>query len=104
VVQRSERARRVLDLAREQAEGLGHRYLGPEHLVLGVLRDGGSGASRVLETHGVDLAARAGGAGAADRDDGPLGASSAGDAPVTLPRKVLVRLVATAAAPGTRAR
>jgi ATP-dependent Clp protease ATP-binding subunit ClpA len=57
VVQRSERARRVLDLAREQAEGLGHRYLGPEHLVLGVLRDGGSGASRVLETHGVDLAA-----------------------------------------------
>jgi hypothetical protein len=57
VVQRSERARRVLDLAREEAEGFGHRYLGPEHLVLGVLRDGGSGASRVLEAHGVGLAA-----------------------------------------------
>jgi hypothetical protein len=57
VIQRSEQARRVLDLARAEAERFGHRYLGPEHLVLGMLRDGGSGASRVLETHGVDLAA-----------------------------------------------
>jgi hypothetical protein len=57
VVQRSEHARRILDLAREEAEGFGHRYLGPEHLVLGVLRDGGSRASRALGTHGVDLAA-----------------------------------------------
>jgi hypothetical protein len=57
VVQRSEHADRVLDLARAEADRFGHRYLGPEHLVLGVLRDGGSGASRVLEAHGVDLAA-----------------------------------------------
>jgi Clp amino terminal domain, pathogenicity island component len=55
VVQRSEQARRILDLAREEADGFGHRYLGPEHLVLGVLRDGGSGASRVLEAFGVTL-------------------------------------------------
>jgi hypothetical protein len=55
VVQRSERARRVLELARAEAEGFGHRYLGPEHLVLGVLRDGDSGASRVLRSFGVDL-------------------------------------------------
>jgi Clp amino terminal domain, pathogenicity island component len=55
VVQRSEQARRVLELARAEAEGLGHRYLGPEHLVLGVLREGGSGASRVLEAFGVTL-------------------------------------------------
>ena len=53
-------ARRVLDLAREEAALLGHRYLGPEHLVLGLLRDGSSGAARVLRTHGVNLmAARA---------------------------------------------
>jgi hypothetical protein len=39
VVQRSEQADRVLDLARAQAERLGHRYLGPEHLLLGVLED-----------------------------------------------------------------
>jgi ATP-dependent Clp protease ATP-binding subunit ClpA len=57
VVQRSAQARRVLDLAWAEAEGFKHRYLGPEHLVLGVLRDGASGASRVLEAHGVDLPA-----------------------------------------------
>jgi Clp amino terminal domain, pathogenicity island component len=57
VAQRSEDADRVLDLAREEADLLGHRYLGPEHVVLGVLRDGGSEANRVLEAHGADLAA-----------------------------------------------
>jgi hypothetical protein len=57
VVQRSEHANRVLDLARAEAEGFQHRYLGPEHLVLGVLRDGAGGASRILESHGVDLPA-----------------------------------------------
>jgi ClpA/ClpB-like protein len=55
-VRHSEHARRVLDLAAVEADRLGHRYLGPEHLVLGVLRDGGGGAARVLEAHGVDLA------------------------------------------------
>ena len=57
MAQRSEHAGRVLDLARTEADRFGHRYLGPEHLVLGVLRDGRSGASRVLEGSGVDLAA-----------------------------------------------
>jgi hypothetical protein len=57
VVQRSEHADRVLDLAREEADRFGHRYLGPEHLVLAVLRDGRSAASRVLEAQGADLAA-----------------------------------------------
>jgi ATP-dependent Clp protease ATP-binding subunit ClpA len=55
VAQRDDQARRVLDLARAEAERFGHRYLGPEHLVLGILRDGASGASRVLEAQGVDL-------------------------------------------------
>jgi ATP-dependent Clp protease ATP-binding subunit ClpA len=57
VAQRSQQADRVLDLARAEAERFGHRYLGPEHLVLGMLRHGESGASRVLGAHGVDLAA-----------------------------------------------
>ncbi len=57
MTQRSDHANRVLDLAWAEAEGFGHRYLGPEHLVLGVLRDGASGASRVLAAHGVDLPA-----------------------------------------------
>jgi hypothetical protein len=57
VTQRSEHASRVLDLARAEADRFGHRYLGPEHLVLGVLRDGSSGAARVLYAHGVTLVA-----------------------------------------------
>ncbi|HKQ01995.1 MAG TPA: Clp protease N-terminal domain-containing protein [Actinomycetes bacterium] len=55
MAKRSEQANRVLDLARAEAERFGHRYLGPEHVVLGVLRDGASGASRVLDAFGVDL-------------------------------------------------
>jgi Clp amino terminal domain, pathogenicity island component len=55
VIQPSEQVRRVLELAKAEAEGFGHRYLGPEHLVLGVLADGGSGTSRVLEAFGVTL-------------------------------------------------
>ena len=53
----TEPAHRVLDLAREEAERCGHRYLGPEHVLLGVLAEGQSGAARVLRAHGVDLAA-----------------------------------------------
>jgi Clp amino terminal domain, pathogenicity island component len=55
VAQGNDHARRVLDLAGKEANRFGHRYLGPEHLVLGILREGDSGASRVLEAHGVDL-------------------------------------------------
>jgi hypothetical protein len=59
VVRRSEHASRVLDLAWKEADHVGHRYLGPEHLLLGILRDGG-GAARVLWAQGVELlAARA---------------------------------------------
>ena len=57
MVQRSTQTGRVLELAKEEAAGFGHRYLGPEHLVLGVLRDGRSDASRVLQDHGVHLPA-----------------------------------------------
>jgi ATP-dependent Clp protease ATP-binding subunit ClpA len=53
----SEPAHRVLDLAREEAERFGHRYLGPEHVLLGVLAEGQSRAAEVLRAAGVDLAA-----------------------------------------------
>jgi ATP-dependent Clp protease ATP-binding subunit ClpA len=53
----TEQAHEVLDLARDEAEGLGHRYLGPEHLLLGILREGASGAARLLRTHGAQLEA-----------------------------------------------
>ena len=57
MAQWSEHTQRVLDLAWQEADRFGHRYLGPEHLVLGVLRDDGSGAARVLEASRVDLTA-----------------------------------------------
>ena len=52
-----EQAHLVLDLARDEAERCGHRYLGPEHVLLGVLAEGQSAAARVLRAHGVELAA-----------------------------------------------
>jgi hypothetical protein len=53
----TEQVGRVIDLAREEAERFGHRYMGPEHLVLGLLRDSANRAAWVLRAHGVDLAA-----------------------------------------------
>src|SRR5215207_2077859 len=53
----TESAHRVLDLAQEEAERCGHRYLGPEHVLLGLLAEGQNGAAGVLPSHGVDLAA-----------------------------------------------
>jgi ATP-dependent Clp protease ATP-binding subunit ClpA len=53
----TEPAHQVLDLAREEAERAGHRYLGPEHVLLGLLAEGHSRAAQVLGTAGVELAA-----------------------------------------------
>jgi ATP-dependent Clp protease ATP-binding subunit ClpA len=58
-----EQAHRVLDMAQEEAGRCGHRYLGPEHVLLGVLAEGHSGAARVLWAHGVELAAARAGLG-----------------------------------------
>jgi ATP-dependent Clp protease ATP-binding subunit ClpA len=56
----TEQAHLIVDLARDEAERCGHRYLGPEHVLLGVLTEGHSGAARVLRAHGMGLeAARA---------------------------------------------
>jgi ATP-dependent Clp protease ATP-binding subunit ClpA len=53
----TEPAHRVLDLAREEAERCGHRYLGPEHVLLGVLAEGHSRAAQLLRSHGLEMAA-----------------------------------------------
>jgi len=52
----SEQAHLILDLALDEAERFGHRYLGPEHVLLGVLAEGHSGAVQVLRAHRVELA------------------------------------------------
>ncbi|KOR35515.1 Clp protease ClpX, partial [Planktothricoides sp. SR001] len=49
------RAKRVLELSLEEARQLGHNYIGTEHLLLGLIREGEGVAARVLENLGVDL-------------------------------------------------
>ncbi|MEB3220955.1 MAG: ATP-dependent Clp protease ATP-binding subunit [Candidatus Sericytochromatia bacterium] len=49
------RAKRVLELAWDEARQLGHNYIGTEHLLLGLIREGEGVAVRVLENLGVDL-------------------------------------------------
>lgn len=49
------RAKRVLELAYTEAKELGHPYVGTEHLLLALLREGEGVAARALEEEGVDL-------------------------------------------------
>ncbi|CAN1318039.1 Chaperone protein ClpC, chloroplastic [Linum perenne] len=48
------RAKRVLELSLEEARQLGHNYIGSEHLLLGLLREGEGVAARLLENLGAD--------------------------------------------------
>jgi ATP-dependent Clp protease ATP-binding subunit ClpC len=50
----TQRARRVLSLAQEEAERLQHNYIGTEHLLLGLMREDGGVAGRVLRDLGLD--------------------------------------------------
>ncbi len=50
------RAKRLLKLSLEEAHQLGHNYIGTEHLLLGLIREGEGVAARVLEILDVDLA------------------------------------------------
>ncbi len=50
------RAKRVLELSLEEARQLGHNYIGTEHLLLGLIREGEGVAARVLENLNIDLA------------------------------------------------
>lgn len=53
----TEKARLVLDLAQEEARELRHNYVGTEHLLLGLLREGESIAYNVLHNLGIELVA-----------------------------------------------
>jgi ATP-dependent Clp protease ATP-binding subunit ClpC len=50
----TQRARRVLSLAHQEAERLRHNYIGTEHLLLGLIREEGGVAGRVLRELGLD--------------------------------------------------
>ena len=51
----TERARRVLTLAQEEAQRFNHNYIGTEHLLLGLVREGDGVAAKVLANRGVEL-------------------------------------------------
>jgi len=49
------RAKRVLELAFDEARSLGHTYIGTEHILLGLIREGEGVAAQVLKNLGADL-------------------------------------------------
>ena len=51
----SQRARRVGVLAQEEARMLDHNYIGTEHILLGLIREGDGVAAQVLVKLGADL-------------------------------------------------
>lgn len=51
----TERAQQVLVLAQEEAKRLNHSFIGTEHLLLGLVREGSGIAARALQSMGVDL-------------------------------------------------
>jgi hypothetical protein len=51
----TERARKVLSLAQDEAQRFNHNYIGTEHLLLGLVREGDGVAAKVLASLGVEL-------------------------------------------------
>jgi ATP-dependent Clp protease ATP-binding subunit ClpA len=51
----TERTRKTLQLAQEEAQRLNHNYVGTEHILLGLVREGDGVAARVLNNLGIDL-------------------------------------------------
>ena len=53
----TDRARRVIELAEEEARVLNHNYVGTEHLLLGLIHEGEGVAAKALESLGISLEA-----------------------------------------------
>src|SRR4026209_848391 len=51
----TDRARKVLTLAQDEAQRFNHNYIGTEHLLLGLVREGEGVAARALDSLGVEL-------------------------------------------------
>ena len=72
------RAKKVLELSVEEAQDMGHNYVGTEHILLGLIREGEGVAARVLSSLGINLEKLKaeivnilGEIGAAPQDEGP---------------------------------
>ena len=53
----TDRARRAVELAQEEARRLNHNYIGTEHILLGLIREGEGVAAKALESLGISLEA-----------------------------------------------
>ncbi|MBI2774068.1 MAG: hypothetical protein HYX56_06215, partial [Chloroflexi bacterium] len=53
----TDRAKRVLALSQDEAIRFNHNYIGTEHLLLGLVREGEGVAARVLDQMGIQLSA-----------------------------------------------
>ena len=51
----TDRARKVLQLGNEEAQRLNHEYVGTEHILLGLLKEGSGVAANILKNLGIDL-------------------------------------------------
>ncbi len=51
----TQRAKKVLSLAHQEAERMRHSYIGTEHLLLGLIMEDGGVASRVLRELGLEI-------------------------------------------------
>ncbi len=88
----TDRARLVIVKAQEEARGLGHGYIGTEHILLGLLGEGSGLAWRVLSAQGVELEdLRTRVEAVIGRGDGPVGSHI----PFTPRCKKLLELAAT---------
>ena len=72
----TDRARRVVVLAQEEARMLNHNYIGTEHILLGLIHEGEGVAAKALESLGISLEGVAP-AGRGDHRPGPAGAQRA---------------------------
>lgn len=51
----TDRARRVIVLAQEEARELNHNFMGTEHILLGLIKEGEGVAAKALESMGINL-------------------------------------------------
>ena len=51
----TDRARKVMALANQQAQRFNHEYIGTEHILLGLVKEGGGTGAEILKNRGVDV-------------------------------------------------
>ena len=85
----TDRARRVLVLAQEEARLLNHNFIGTEHILLGLIHEGEGVAAKALEQLGISLEAVR---EKVEETIGPAGSASTGSPPFTPRAKKVLEL------------